>query len=165
MQGEQGADLEDLEARVGTEDVVDDEHPVAVEGADPNGLVGASGQRLRIGERAGAQLAQIEVAVRELEELWAQLVLVAVGVLLDETVRLERPQQAVDRALGEPEAVRELADSESPGAAGEGFEDADCSIDGLDHWWLLSNGVRHCRMRRPMAGVPERFRWPRARLP
>ena len=90
VQGQQRSHFEDLEARVGAEDVVH-EHPVAVEGAYRTAS-SASGQRLRVGERARAQLAQIEVAVGELEELWAELVLVAVGVLFDQTVGCERPQ-------------------------------------------------------------------------
>ncbi len=40
------------------------------------------------------------------EELRAELILVAVGVLFDETVRLECPQQSVHGALREAEAVR-----------------------------------------------------------
>jgi hypothetical protein len=54
-------------------------------------------------------------------------------MLLDETVGLERSQQTVHGPLGELEAFRELADSEPAGAAGEGFEDANCAVDGLDH--------------------------------
>ena len=54
----------------------------------------------------GTQLVQIEVAVAEIEQLRAELVLVAVDVLLDEAVRLQRPQQAVDGALREAEPRR-----------------------------------------------------------
>jgi hypothetical protein len=67
-------------------------------------------------------------------------------VLLDETVGLQRPQQAVDRALGKPEAGGELADAEPPGAAAQGLQDSNCAIDRLNHGPSLSNGVRHCRM-------------------
>jgi hypothetical protein len=54
-------------------------------------------------------------------------------VLLDEAVRLERPQQPVHGPLGEAEAFRELAYSESPGPAGERLENAHCAVNGLDH--------------------------------
>jgi hypothetical protein len=71
VQRQERADLEDLQARVGTEDVMDDEDPVAVERTDANGLVRAPGQRFRVGERPRAELAQVKVAIRELEELSA----------------------------------------------------------------------------------------------
>jgi hypothetical protein len=45
-------------------------------------------------------------------------------VLLDEPVRLQRSQEAVDGALGEPEALRELAHAEPPGTRGEGLQDS-----------------------------------------
>jgi len=54
--------------------------------------------------------------------------------LLDhETVRLQRPQQAVHRSLGQPQALRELADAQASRACGQGFQDADRAVDGLDH--------------------------------
>ena len=101
--------------------------------ADADGLAGAGREQLGPCERAGAQLVEIEVAVRELEQLRAELVLVAVRVLLDEPVVVQRPQQPVDRALGEAEPVRELADAEAAGACGEGAEDPRGAIDRLNH--------------------------------
>ena len=88
-----------------------------MERADPHRLVRAYGQQLRPRQRARAEVVEVEVAVGELEELRAELVLVAVGVLLDEAVRLERAQKAVHGALREAEPVRELADAE-PARAG-----------------------------------------------
>ena len=50
-------------------------------------------------------------------------------VLLDQPVRLERPQQAVDGALREPEPGGELADAEPPGPAGQRLQDACSTVD------------------------------------
>ena len=55
-----------------------------------------SGQALRVDDRAAAELVEVEVRVAELEQARAQLVLVGVAVLLDEAMREERLQQAVD---------------------------------------------------------------------
>ena len=108
---------------------MDDEHPVAVEDADPNGLVRPGRKRLGPGQGAPAQVAEIEVAVRQLQELRPELVLVAVRVLLHEAMVLERSQQPVHRPLGEPEPCRQLAYAQPPGPSGEGLEDPDGAID------------------------------------
>jgi hypothetical protein len=84
--------------------------------ADAHCLAGARREELRPGERAGAQLTQVEVPVRELQELRAELVLVAVRVLLNEPVVVQRPQQAVHGGFCEAEPLRELAHAESTGA-------------------------------------------------
>ncbi len=110
-----------------------DEHAVAMRHPDPDRLAGAGRQQLGPRERPRAQLVQIEIAVRELEELRTELVLVAVGVLLDEPVVVEGAKEPVHRALREAESVGELADAEPSGAAREGTEDASGSIDGLNH--------------------------------
>ena len=81
--------------------MVDDECAGTVEDHDPHRLLRPQG-RAPITECTRTQLVQIEVAVAEIEQLRAELVLVAVDVLLDEAVRLQRPQQAVDGALREP---------------------------------------------------------------
>ena len=59
-----------------------------------------------------------------MQQAGAQLVLVRVAVLLDEAVRRERLQQAVDRRPREAELVGDLADAEPPRAAREGLQDA-----------------------------------------
>ena len=105
MEGEEGADLEDLKARVGPKDVVHHEDAVAVGGAHSHGFLGARREQLRPGERARAELVQVEEAVAELEERRTELVLVAVGVLLDEAVLLERPEEAVHSRLRQAEAL------------------------------------------------------------
>jgi hypothetical protein len=105
VQRQDRAHLEHLQARVRPEDVVDDERPIAVRHGDAHRLADPRREELRPCERARAQLVQVEIAVPELEELWAELVLVRVEVLLDEPVLLERPQEAVDRRLRQPHPV------------------------------------------------------------
>ena len=134
MQRQHRPDLEDLQARIRTEDVVDDEQAVAVRHADPHRLLHALGEDLRPRERSRPQLAQVEVAVRELQQLGAELVLVAVGVLLDETVVLERLQQSVDGGLRETDVTRQLAHTQAPRSTGQRLQDPSSSIDRLNHY-------------------------------
>jgi hypothetical protein len=68
-----------------------------------------------------------------MQEPGAELVLVAVAILLDEAVRLQRLEQAVDRGPGELEAVGDLADAEPARAGREELEDPRRAVDGLDH--------------------------------
>ena len=93
------ADLEDLERCVRPENVVHNEHAVAMRDTDANRLARARREQLGPGERARAQLVEVEVAVRQLQELGAELVLVAVRVLLDEPVVVQGAEQPVDGAL------------------------------------------------------------------
>ena len=58
--------------------------------------VGALGETLGVHDRTAAQLVQVEVRVAELKQAGAELVLVGVAVLLHETVRRKRLQEAVD---------------------------------------------------------------------
>ena len=62
----------------------------------------------------------------------AELVLVGVAVLLDEAVRLERLEQAVDGRARQPELVGELRDAEPPRTGRERLEDARGAVDRLD---------------------------------
>ena len=126
------ADLEHLEGGVGAEDVVDDDDGRAVEHADADGRLGAGGEPLGVDERARAQLVVVEVGVAEVQQPGAELVLVGVAVLLDEAVRLQRLQQAVDRRPGHPELVRELRHAEPPRARGQRLQDPRRPVDGLD---------------------------------
>ena len=126
------ADLEDLQRGVRPEDVVDDDDAGAVQDADADGGVGARGQPLGVDDRAAAQLVEVEVGVAELEQAGAELVLVGVAVLLDEAVRLQRLQQAVDRGRAKLEPVGELADAEAARPARERLQDARRAVDGLD---------------------------------
>ena len=89
--------------------------------ADADGGVGALGQPLGVDDRAAAQLVQVEVGVAELEQAGAELVLVGVAVLLDEAVRQQGLEQAVDGGAGELEPVGELADAEPPWPAASAF--------------------------------------------
>jgi hypothetical protein len=132
MDRQQGADLEHLQARVGAEDVVDDEHAAGMGDADADRLADACREELGPRKGAGAQLVQVEVAVPELEQLGAQLVLVGVEVLLDESVLLQRPEQAVDGRLREADAIGEVREAEPPGMLAERLEDAHGPIDGLN---------------------------------
>ena len=147
VQRQHRADLEDLEGGVGPEDVVDDERAVAVENArrepPPASATASSSDHA---SDARAQLVQVEVAVAEVQQLGAELVLVAVRVLLDEAVRLQRAQEPVHRALREAEPRRELADAEPAGAAAQGLQDANRTVDDWIMESSLSKGVRHCRM-------------------
>jgi len=126
------ADLEQLQARVRPKDVMDDEDASRVRDADAHRFADARREQLRPGERAGAELVQVEVAVSELEELRAELVLVGVEVLLDETVLLQRPEQAVHGRLREPHPVGEIGEAEPPGMLAERLENAHGTVDGLN---------------------------------
>ena len=126
------ADLEDLQAVVGPEDVVDDQHAVAVQRADAHRLAGAHRERVGPRQRAAAQLVDVEVDVAELEQRGAELVLARLRVLLDEALVLQRLQEAVDGALREAEAVGDLRHAEPPRSAGEGAQDRRRALDRLD---------------------------------
>ena len=88
-------------------------------------------------QRPRAQLVQVEVAVAEVQELRPELVLVAIRMLLDEIVGLQRAQEPVHRALGQPQANRELADAKAASAATQGLQDANRAIDGLNQEILI----------------------------
>ena len=96
VRGQLRADLEDLERRVGPEDVVDDDDasaPCSTPTRTAAPVRAASRSACTI-ERA-AQLVEVEVGVAELQQARAELVLVGVAVLLDEAVGLKRLQQPV----------------------------------------------------------------------
>ena len=85
--------------------MVHHEDAVAVGGTHSHGFLGARREQLRPGKRTRAELVQVKEAVAELEERRTELVLVAVGVLLDEAVLLERPEEAVHSRLRQAEAL------------------------------------------------------------
>ena len=126
------ADLEDLERRVRPEDVVHDDHGRAVHHADADRGVRALGEPLGVHDRAAAQLVQVEVRVAELEQAGAELVLVRVAVLLDEAVRQQRLQQAVNRGAGQLETIGELAHAQPARSRRERLQDARGTVDRLD---------------------------------
>jgi len=132
MHRQKRADLEQLQARVRSKHVVDDQDAARVRDADADRLAHARREQLGPGERTRAQLVQVEIAVAELEQLRAELILVGVEVLLHEAVFLERPEQAVDRGLREPDAVGEVGEAEPPRMLAEGLQDADSPINGLN---------------------------------
>ena len=67
-----------------------------------------------------------------MEEPGTELVLLGLVILLDEAVRLKRLKQPVDSRARDPQPVRQLADAEPPGPAGERAEDPRGAIDRLD---------------------------------
>jgi hypothetical protein len=129
---EQGTDFEQLQARVRPEDVMDDEDAARVGDTHAHRLADPRREELRPRERPRTQLVQVEVAIAELEQLWAELILVGIEVLLDETVLLQRPEQAVNGGLGEPDAIGEVGQAEPPGMLAERLQDAHGTVDGLN---------------------------------
>ena len=147
--GSSAPDLEDLERRVGPEDVVhDDDASAPCITPTRTAASRALGEPLGVDDRAAAQLVEVEVGVAELQQAGAELVLVGVAVLLDEAVRLQRLQQAVDRGARQLEPVGELADAEPPRAAGQRLQDARGAVDRLDRPPRLGRSltIRHCRI-------------------
>ena len=132
MQRQVGADLEDLERVVRPEHMVDDQHTLAVNGADPHRLAASHRQVVRPGQGAAAKLVHIQVDVAQAKQRAAQLVLAAVGILLDEALLLKRPQKPVHGALREPQPVAQLGHPEPARAAGEGAQDGGGTLDRLD---------------------------------
>jgi hypothetical protein len=139
VQRQERADLEHLQARVRPEDVVHDEHAFAVGGADADRFTDTGCEHLRPGERARPQLVEVEVAVPELQQLRAELVLIGVEVLLDETVLLKSPEQAVNRRLREPDTFGDVAQAEPTRMLSERLQDPHGAVDRLN---LLSG---YCR--------------------
>ncbi len=119
MQRLHRADLEHLAAVVGAEDVVDDEDALLVEDAEINALAGGPGQVVGPHEGAGAQLVDVQVAVAQPQQLGAQLIAARGGVLLDEALLLQRAQDAVRRALREPQRRGHVGQAEPPLPTGE----------------------------------------------
>ncbi len=132
MQRQDRAHLEHLQGGVRPKDVVDDERPVAVRHGDAHRLADPRREELRPRERARAQLVEVEIAVPELEELRTELVLVRVEVLLDEPVLLQRPKEAVDGRLRQPDPVGEVAQAEAARMLAQGLENADRPVHGLN---------------------------------
>ena len=97
--GEEGAHVERLQRVVGPEYVVHDEDLLLVERADPHRLARACRQRIGPVQRAGAKLVAVEIAGTHVQQRRAQLVLPALGVLLDKPDALQRTQQPVDGSL------------------------------------------------------------------
>jgi hypothetical protein len=65
-------------------------------------------------------------------------------MLLDEPVGLERPEQAVNGSLGEPEALRKLAYAQASRARGKRLQNANRAVDGLDHAFCSFMVVECC---------------------
>ena len=107
----------------------------------------ASASRSAWTMRAPAQLVEVEVGVAELQQAGAELVLVGVAVLLDEAVRLQRLQQAVDGRAGEPSrSASSLTPSRRGPAASALRMRAARSTD-----WIVPRlggrlAIRHCRI-------------------
>ena len=129
------ADVQGLHAVVGSEDVVHDQDLGVVQGADLDGLLGAGGQRVRPVQRAGAQRVAVKIAGAHVQQRRPELILAGLGVLLDEADVLQRPQESVDRALGQAQLAREVDDTEPTGPAGEQTQDRCRTLDGLDPSW------------------------------
>lgn len=157
MPGDGRADLEDLHRVVRPEDVVDDEHVVAVEDADPNGFLCAGGQRVRPQEGAASELIVLKEGVAQLEGGDAEPVLAGIGVLFDQIVGFKGAEQPVYRAFGQPESLGQLGDTEAAALGRERFEDERGPLDRLNHGpspcSVLSNWLRHCRMPVTMVGI------------
>jgi hypothetical protein len=79
-----------------------------------------------------SQLADVEVGIAELQQGDARTVLVRPARLLDEPVRHQRLQEAVDGGAGEAETIGDLADAEAARPIGQKLEDARRAIYRLD---------------------------------
>jgi hypothetical protein len=135
--------------------VVDDDHALAVQRADADGFAAAAREPVGPRDRARPQLVHVEVAVRELEQRRAELVLARLGILLDQPLGLERAQEPVGRPLGQAEPLGEVGHPQPALAAGQRAKDRRRSLDGLDSHDLvplLPNQVRQCRIDRCMNG-------------
>jgi len=100
-----------------------------VQHADAHGLAGAVREPFGVHERARPQFVEVEVGVAQVQQAGAELVLVRVAVLLDESVRRQRLEQAVDGRSREAELVGDLADPEPPRTAPEDLQDARRAVD------------------------------------
>ena len=132
VRGLQRADLERLAAVVGPEHVVDDEHAALVQRPDPDALAAPGRQRVGPVERPRAQLVAVEVGAAHVQERRAELVLAALGVLLDEAHGGERLQDPVHGRLRQPHLARDLDDAEAAVASGQEPEDRRGAFDRLD---------------------------------
>src|SRR5258708_21101806 len=146
MEREGQGDLEGAECRVRTEYVVHHHDARPVHDADAEGGAGGRGEAIRIGDRARAQLVQVQVRVSKLQQARTELVLLGVPVLLDKTVRLQSLEQPVHGRTGQPKPLGELAYAEPAGPAGPCLEDRRGAVDRLDgrtpffpiirHWFI-----------------------------
>ena len=145
MQGQLEADLEDPEGGVRPEYVVHDHDAGAVHHADAHGGTCPRREVVGIGDRARAQLVQVEVRVPQLQQAGTELIFVRVPVLLNKAMRLERLEQTVHSRPSQAEAVRQLADAEAPRAACECFQDRCGAVDGLNRAASsIFARIRHC---------------------
>ena len=109
----QASDLERLAGVVGPEHVVDDQHLVIVQGADPDALAAASREAVRPVERSRPQLVAVEVARAHVQQRGAELVLARVAVLFDEPDLSQRLQDPEYGPLREAELTGQLGHAES----------------------------------------------------
>ena len=112
VRGHQASDIERLPAVVGPEDVVHDQHPILVQGADPHALPAAGRQRVGPVQRAGAQLVAIEVARAHVQQGGAEPVLTGVWVLLDKSDQNQRLQDPVHSPFRQAELPSQFGDAE-----------------------------------------------------
>jgi hypothetical protein len=112
--------------------VVNHEQALAVGDADADRLADPRREQLRPGERARTKLVEIEVAVPELEQLRAELVLVGVEVLLDEAVLLQGSEQPVNGRLRQADPVGEIAQAEAARMLSERLQDPHRAVDRLN---------------------------------
>jgi hypothetical protein len=105
--------------------VVHDEDPALQDGADPDRLAAAGGERVGPVDRAGPQLVDVEIAGAQVQQGPAELVLPGDPVLLDEPDQLQSAQDAVGGAA----SVRRIAAARS----------IDCTVPGM--FRTLCHGV------------------------
>jgi len=137
MPRDRRADLEDLHRVVRPEHMVQHDHPGPGQGGDPDRLAGPPGQGFRPPQRPGPQLRSVQVSVAELQHARTQAVLARVGVLGDQFVRLQRPQQAVHRGLGQADSLGDLGHAKTRCPRAEDAEDLGRALHRLDHQYLL----------------------------
>src|SRR4029453_8812720 len=95
-------------------------------------LAAPLGQRVGPHERPRSELVMVEEGVSELQELGAEAILAGLGVLLDQVLSLERPQEAMHCRLRQPDPLGHLPHAQPRGAGRERLEDPGRAVDGLD---------------------------------
>jgi hypothetical protein len=120
--------------------VVDHDHLVEELRAEPDRQPGPLAEVGGPAHRPGADVERVEVDVRELEQRRTEHVALAVRLLDDEPVLLQRLHDPVHRGRGQAEPGPELAHAEVPRAL-QRAQDLRRAVDRLDHRVSSPSGV------------------------
>ena len=123
------SDLKHLKDGVWTKHVMDYDYHRAMHDPDPDRRRGALGEPLGMDDRTASEFVEVQVRVSEMKEPGSQLILLGLVILLDEAVRLQRLQQAVNSWACDLQPVGQFAHTKPSGSTCQGAKDPSSTIN------------------------------------